>query len=248
MRFQGKTVLVTGATRGIGKATAEGFAKEGANVIVNHLASYQEAALRFAEELSSTYDIKAIAVQADVSDDDAVAAMRQRVEEEFGTLDILVNNAGIVIDKPYLEHTKQDFEKIFATNVYGVLNVSKAFGDILAKSGNGAIVSMSSTSGMYDFWPDNIDYAASKIAIQSITRDLAIQYGPKVRANAVALGWADTDMNKDLPQDMIDEENAKFILGRMAEPREVANVILFLASDDASFVNGTTVVADGGRF
>lgn len=108
-------------------------------------------------------------------------------------------------------------------------------------------MNMSSTSGMYDFWPDNIDYSASKLAIQSITRDLAIQYGPDVRVNAVALGWADTDMNAGLPADVIAEENKKFILGRMARPEEVARTILFLASDDASFVNGTVLVVDGGR-
>lgn len=245
MKFQGKTVLITGASRGIGRATAEEFAKEGANVIVNYLSFPDEEAAVFVQHLAETYGVKAIAIKADVANDDDVERMKQRVLQEFGALDILVNNAGVVIDKPYAEHTKQDFDAIFRTNVYGTLAMSKAFGPILTVGG--AMVNMSSTSGMYDFWPDTIDYAASKAAIQSITKDLAIHYGPKIRVNAVALGWANTDMNKDLPEDVIKEATSKFILGRMAEPREVARTILFLASDDASFVNGTVLVVDGGR-
>ena len=114
-------------------------------------------------------------------------------------------------------------------------------------SGSGAIVNMSSTSGMFDFWPDNIDYAGSKAAIASMTRDLAIKFAPHIRVNAVALGWADTDMNKDLPADVVADANSKFLLGRMALPEEIAKCIAFLASDDASFVNGAVLVADGGR-
>lgn len=249
MRFQGKTILITGAARGIGKATAEEFAKEGADVVVNYVASSSEDITKFARYLMDTYNVKASIIKADISDDAAVEQMKQQVMQEFGKLDILVNNAGIVIDKPYIEHTKDDFEKIFSINVYGTLNVSKVFGEMIASTaGHGAIVNMSSTSGMYDFWPDNIDYAASKLAIQSVTKDLAIQYAPSIRVNTVALGWANTDMNKDLPQDVVEEASKKFILGRMAEPQEVAKAILFLASDDASFVNGTVLVVDGGRY
>lgn len=247
-RFQGKTVLITGGSRGVCRATAEEFAKEGARVVVNYVASPEAQVNEFTAHLTKTYGIKAGAFKADIADDAAVRAMRGYVETEFGALDILINNAAVVIDKPYAEHTRRDFDKIFATNVYGVLNMSKVFGEMIAGTAKGgAIVNMSSTSGMYDFWPDNIDYSASKLAIQSITRDLAIQYGPDVHVNAVALGWADTDMNAGLPADVIAEENKKFILGRMARPEEVARTILFLASDDASFVNGTVLVVDGGR-
>lgn len=242
-RFQGKTALITGASRGIGRATAEEFAKEGANIIINYAASPDTQVSEFAEYLAATHGVKAGVFKADVGNDDAVRQMRRYVETEFGVLDILINNAGVVVDKPYVEHTREDFDRIFATNVYGTLNVSKVFGDMITR----AIVNISSTSGMYDFWPDNIDYAASKAAIQSITRDLAIQYGPNIRVNAVALGWADTDMNADLPDDVIADASKKFILGRMAHPEEVARTILFLASDDASFVNGAVLVVDGGR-
>lgn len=248
MILNDKVVLVTGGSRGIGKATSEEFAKAGANVVVNYLSSKDEAE-QLVAELQEQYNIRAVAIKADVSREQDVVAMRDAITTAFGKVDIVVNNAGIVIDKPYDEHSMADFERIFKTNVLGTMNVSKVLGKMIQQtSGSGAIINMSSTSGMYDFWPDNIDYAASKAAIRSITRDLAIQFGPNIRVNAIALGWADTDMNKNLPQEIIDEENAKFILGRMAEPYEVAKPIVFLASDDASFINGATLVVDGGRW
>ena len=246
MRFKGKVALITGGSRGIGRATAIEFAKEGANIVVNYLNS-DILAEELVKKLTNEYGVKAIAVKADIASDDGVQSMYDQVMAEFGSIDILVNNAGIVVDTPYTEHTKADFTKLFETNVYCTLNISKLFGETLRES-KGSIISISSTSGMYDFWPDNIDYAATKAAIQSVTKDLAIHYAPDVRVNAIAVGWADTDMNKDLPVETLEELKKKFLMGRMAEPVEIARVILFLASQDASFVNGTTLVVDGGRY
>lgn len=246
MRFKDKVVLITGGSRGIGRATAIEFAKEGANIVVNYLNS-DILAEELVKKLTNEYGVKAIAVKADVASDDDGQYMHDQIMAEFGGIDILINNAGVVVDTPYAEHTKADFTKLFETNVYGTLNISKLFGETIRES-KGSIINISSTSGMYDFWPDNIDYAATKAAIQSVTKDLAIHYAPDVRVNAIAVGWADTDMNKDLPVETLDELKKKFLMGRMAEPVEIARVILFLASQDASFVNGTTLVVDGGRY
>lgn len=246
MRFKDKVVLITGGSRGIGRATAIEFAKEGANIVVNYLNS-DILAEELVKKLTNEYGVKAIAVKADVASDDDGQYMHDQIMAEFGGIDILINNAGIVVDTPYAEHTKADFTKLFETNVYGTLNISKLFGETIRES-KGSIINISSTSGMYDFWPDNIDYAATKAAIQSVTKDLAIHYAPDVRVNAIAVGWADTDMNKDLPVETLEELKKKFLMGRMAEPVEIARVILFLASQDASFVNGTTLVVDGGRY
>jgi 3-oxoacyl-[acyl-carrier protein] reductase len=248
MKFQDKVALVTGASRGIGRATAEEFAKNGANVVINYQNS-KENAEKLAVELQQKYNVKAIAVQADISNEADVIKMRDKIKNEFGKLNILVNNAGIVVDKEFSEHTQADFEKLFMTNVYGVFFASKVFGEMIKSTvGTGAIVNISSTSGLLDFWPDNIDYAATKAAVASMTHDLAIQFAPDIRVNAVAPGWADTDMNKDLPSDFVEEENKKYLLGRMGKPEELAKPIVFLASDDASFVNGTLLVVDGGRY
>lgn len=246
MRFKDKVVLITGGSRGIGRATAIEFAKEGANIVVNYLNS-DILAEELVKKLTNEYGVKAIAVKPDVASDDDGQYMHDQIMAEFGGIDILINNAGIVVDTPYAEHTKADFTKLFETNVYGTLNISKLFGETIRES-KGSIINISSTSGMYDFWPDNIDYAATKAAIQSVTKDLAIHYAPDVRVNAIAVGWADTDMNKDLPVETLEELKKKFLMGRMAEPVEIARVILFLASQDASFVNGTTLVVDGGRY
>jgi len=246
MRFKDKVVLITGGSRGIGRATAIEFAKEGANIVVNYLNS-DILAEELVKKLTNEYGVKAIAVKADVASDDDGQYMHDQIMAEFGGIDILINNAGVVVDTPYAEHTKADFTKLFETNVYGTLNISKLFGETIRES-KGSIINISSTSGMYDFWPDNIDYAATKAAIQSVTKDLAIHYAPDVRVNAIAVGWADTDMNKDLPVETLEELKKKFLMGRMAEPVEIARVILFLASQDASFVNGTTLVVDGGRY
>jgi NAD(P)-dependent dehydrogenase (short-subunit alcohol dehydrogenase family) len=248
MRFKGKVALVTGASRGTGRATAEEFAKDGANVIINYQNS-KEVADKLAADLTQKYNIKAVAIQADISDEDAVIKMRDQIKNEFGKLDILVNNAGIAIDKDFAEHTRADFDKLFTANVYGTFFVSKIFGEMIKDTtGTGAIVNVSSTSGILDFWPDNIDYAATKAAVVSMTRDLAIQFTPHIRVNSVAPGWIDTDMNKDLPAEIIEETKTKYLSGRMAKPSEIAKPIVFLASDDASFINGTVLIVDGGRF
>lgn len=249
MRFDEKTVLITGATRGIGRATAEEFAKNGANVIVNYCNTSKEVAEQFSEELSDSYGIKAISCKADVSSDEAVLAMRKMIESEFSTLDIIVNNAGVIIDKDFSQHTRDDFDLIYRTNVYGTYLVSKLFSKMIIETATkGAIVNVSSTSGMLDFCPDNIDYSGSKSAINSMTRDLAIKFAPNIRVNTVALGWVDTDMNKDLPSNVVEKAMADFLLGRFAQPEEIAKCIAFLASDEASFVNGAVLVVDGGRF
>ncbi|MDR1300405.1 MAG: glucose 1-dehydrogenase [Candidatus Nomurabacteria bacterium] len=248
MKFQDKVALVTGASRGIGRATAEEFAKNGANVVINYQNS-KEVAEKFAAELQQKYGVQAVAIQADISSENDVMKMRDEIMDTFGKLNMLVNNAGVVVDKDFSEHTKEDFQKLFMTNVYGTFFVSKVFGEMIKNTvGTGAIVNISSTSGLLDFWPDNIDYAATKAAVASMTHDLAIQFAPDIRVNAVAPGWADTDMNKDLPEDFVNKENEKYLLRRMGKPEELARPIVFLASDDASFVNSALLVVDGGRY
>ncbi|MCL2038007.1 SDR family oxidoreductase [Candidatus Saccharibacteria bacterium] len=185
-----------------------------------------------------------LAVQADVSNEKDVTKMCDIMREKFGQLDILINNAGIVIDKDFADRTVDDWRKTFETNVFAMFNVNKVFRELM--TGNSAIVNVSSASGLTAFDTTSVDYDSSKAAINALTINLAKEFAP-IRVNAVAPGWVDTDMNKDLPEDYLIEQKENILLKRCAQPEEIAKVVAFLASDDASFVNGTIVLVDGGR-
>ena len=237
-----KVVLVTGSSRGIGKATIIEFAKRGYNVVINYLKSDDEAKV-LKEEIESNYKIKALVVKADVSNKNEVKNMIEQIINEFGHIDVLVNNAGIVYDRSVEEITIDEFKRTLEVNVIGAFITSREVSRYMKK---GTIVNVSSTNGTKTISPECLDYNISKVGLQSLTRDLAFQLKPNIRVNAVAIGWADTDMNKDLPQDYIDDETSKIYLERFANPSEIAKTIYFLASDESSYINGEIVTIDGG--
>lgn len=238
-----KVVLVTGAARGIGKATVIRFAKAGYNVVINYRSS-SAVADQLAQEVSEQYHVEAISVQADISDESAVKQMIAQVVERFSKIDVLVNNAGIAYDREIDKITVAEFMEVLATNAMGAFLVAREVARHMPKGG--AIVNVSSTNGTKTISPECLDYNISKVGLQSLTRDLAFQYRPNIRVNAVAIGWADTDLNKDLPPEYIKSENDRIYLGRFARPEEIANAIFFLASDEASYVNGEILTIDGG--
>jgi len=184
---------------------------------------------------------------ADISDEVQVKAAVDSVVAEFGRIDILINNAGIVFDKEFDDRTVEDWRRILDVNLIGTFLMSKYVGEVMMKNKYGKIVNVSSTSGLNDFTPFMVDYSASKAGMISLTKILAKQFAPYVNVNAIAPGWVDTDMNKDLPADYIASEMEKLCVKRMAAPSEIAKIIKFLASDDASYVNGDVIIADGGR-
>jgi len=233
--MENKIVLITGGSRGIGLATAKEFAGLGAKVIILH------------KDESVTAGGFAKQIIADVSDETMVKNAVDSVTREFGRIDILVNNAGIVFDKEWDERTALDWRRTLDVNLIGTWLVSKYVGEIMMKHKSGKIVNLSSTSGLNDFSPYAADYNASKAGVISLTKSLAIQFAPYVNVNAVAPGWVDTDMNKDLSADYMAKEMEKLCLKRIAKSEEIANIIRFLASDDASYINGEIIVADGGR-
>ena len=238
-----KVALVTGSSRGIGKATIIEFASKGYDVVINYLNS-ESKANELKQYVEEKYTISALAIKADVSDEEQVKRMIKQIINEFGRVDVVVNNAGIVFDRCFDDINVEEFRRTIDVNVIGAFIISKECAKYMYSGG--AIINVSSTSGTKVMSPDCLDYNISKIALQSLTRDLAMQYKPNIRVNAVAIGWADTDINKDLPSDYIEEEKAKIYLNRFANPIEVAKVINFLASDDASYINGETVTVDGG--
>lgn len=243
MRFKDKVVLVTGSSRGIGRATALLFAKEGAKVIVNYHSSEKEAN-EVLTEIKTISD--AIAIKCDVSDEQQVRSMMATAVKKFGKIDILVNNAGIVYDIPLFEKTLEQWKRTLDVNLIGVFLCSKYASEYMLKKGSGSIINISSTNGIYSQGPESADYDASKAAVISLTKSMAEELAPKIRVNSIAPGWVDTDMNKNLPKDYVKKEKEKIFVRRFGNPEEIARVVLFLASDDASFVNGGIMVVDGG--
>ncbi len=240
-----KVVIVTGSQRGIGRATIIEFASRGYDVVIDYIEE-EERALSLKELVEKEYGVRALAIKADVREENDVDKMVKKVIDEFGRIDVLVNNAGIAIDKEFADRTISDFRDTINTNLIGPYIVAKRVGEEMLKNKSGKIVNISSTNGINAFFPTSLDYDASKAGLINLTHNLALQFAPYINVNAIAPGWVNTEMNKDLPQDLIDDETSKIYLGRFAEPEEIAKVIAFLASDDARYINSEIIKVDGG--
>ncbi len=244
MNFKDKVVLVTGSSRGIGKACALAFAKNGAKVVVNYLNS-KEKALSAVEEIDKM-NSNAVAVKCDVSKEDEVKNMIGKTIERFGKLDVLVNNAGIVYDIPFFEKTVEQWKRSLDINLIGQFLCSKYAAPHLKKV-KGKIVNISSSNAFNSFSPESADYDATKAGVVLLTKNLAKELAPDVLVNTVAPGWVDTDMNTGLPEDYVKEELEKIYIKRWAKPEEIANAVLFFASDEASYLTGSVLIIDGGH-
>ena len=245
MKLKNKIALITGSSKGIGKATAMLFAKEGAKIVVNYLTTEEKNAFSIVDEIKKIGS-DAIAIKCDVSKEDEVKKMIEQTISKFGKIDILVNNAGIVFDVPFFERTVEQWKKTLDVNLLGTFLCSKYVSEQMLKMDGGKIVNISSTNGINSFSPEAMDYDASKAGIIILTRNLAKELAPKIQVNSIAPGWVDTEMNKDLPEDFVKEESGKIYLKRFAKPEEIAKTILFLASDDASYITGSILKVDGG--
>ena len=243
MNFKGKVVLVTGSSRGIGRSIAVKFAKEGASVVINYRSNENEA--KAITEIISSYS-DCMCIQADVSKEKDVKRMIDTIIERYGHLDILVNNAGIAIDNDFKDRHVKDWQETLNTNLIGVFLTSKYAGKYMLQNQYGKIINISSTNGIDTIYPYSIDYDASKAGLINMTKNLAIEYAPFINVNAVAPGWVDTGMNDDLSKSYLDSEKEKILLKRFADAEEIADVVLFLASDKARYIDGETIRVDGG--
>lgn len=242
-RFEGKVVIVTGASSGIGEATAKRFSSEGADVVI---AARRADKL---EALAKTMDAgnRTLVQVTDVRDESAVRAMINAALLHYGRLDVLVNNAGVALTGPAGETTDETWRAVLSTNLDGSFLCARAALPALLAS-KGCIVNTASVSGLGGDWAMSA-YNASKGAVVNLTRSMAMDYGRQgVRVNAVCPGLTMTEMTADMKDD--EAAMAKFCeripMGRAAQPSEIAAVIAFLASDDASFVNGALLPVDGG--
>lgn len=240
-----KTVLITGASRGIGKATAIEFAKHNYNVVINYVSSDIEAS-KLKSYLVENYDVDVMLCKSDVSCEEDVKKMVSDIITHFGCIDVLVNNAGIAIDTTFEDKTIENFKKTLDVNLIGPFIVSREVGKYMIKQKKGSIVNVSSTNGLETYYEYSLDYDASKAALINLTHNLSEYFAPYIRVNAVAPGWVNTEMNKELDEDYVKEECEKIYLRRFAKPEEIAKAIYFLASDDASYINNEVLRVDGG--
>ncbi|EJU9537139.1 SDR family oxidoreductase [Vibrio alginolyticus] len=238
--LKNKVALVTGSANGIGLAIAKRLYEEGANVA---LADWNEEQLANAVEGFDKQRVSAHSI--DVSEPEKVAALISDVVTRFGKLDILVNNAGVHVPGSVIEGSVKDWKKISGVNIDGVVYCAKFALPELLKT-KGCMVNTASVSGLGGDWGAAF-YCASKGAVVNLTRAMALDHGAEgVRINAVCPSLVKTNMTNGWPQDIRDKFNERIALGRAAEPEEIASVVTFLASDDASFINGVNLPVDGG--
>lgn len=242
MQFKGKTAVITGSSRGLGKAIAEKLGKLGANVV---LTGTSDTVLKTASELEEM-GIKVAAVVGDVRNADDVKAMMSKAVESFGGVDILVNNAGITKDKPMAMMSEDDWDTVLDINLKGCFLCTKAAAKLMIKKRYGRIINVSSVAGAYGN-PGQANYSASKGGMLGLTKTAAKELAPRgITCNAVTPGLIESDMTEILPEDLKRKYLEKIALGRFGTPEDVANVVAFLASDEAGYVTGQVIDIDGG--
>jgi 3-oxoacyl-[acyl-carrier protein] reductase len=242
--LSGKTAVVTGASRGIGRAIAEKLAANGANVVL--VATRQEVIAGVAAEIAAKYGVKAKGLACDVSNFDAVQDLLKTSIAEFGQIDILVNNAGITKDSLLMRMKEADWDSVIDINLKSVFNGAKAVARHMIKNKSGRIINMSSINGIVA-QPGQANYAASKAGVIGITKSLAKELAAKkITVNAVAPGFIQTDMTDDLSEAQKDAVKAQIPAGVLGEVDDIANAVLFLASPGAKYITGQVLSVDGG--
>jgi len=237
----GKVALVSGASRGIGRATARALAAAGAAVAVNYHSGRDEARA-LAEELGNG----AVAVEGDVSDPGQVRSMVAQAREALGPVSILVNNAGITRDGLAIRMSDEDFDAVLATSLRGAFLLSREVAREMMKARDGAIINMSSVIGRRGN-PGQANYAAAKAGLIGLTKSLARELGSRgIRVNAVAPGYVVTGMTSGLPREAREKILENTPLGRLAQPEEIAGVVAFLATPAAAYITGAVIPVDGG--
>lgn len=244
MHLTGKTAIVTGGSRGIGRAVALALAEAGASVAIIYAGNTKAA-----EETKQAVEekgVQAMAIQCDVSDEKAVADMVKAVKKEWGRVDILVNNAGITRDGLLMIMKEEDWQAVLNTNLNGAFHCTKAVSRLMMKQRSGSIINITSVVGETGN-AGQANYAAAKAGLIGFTKSVAKELASRnIRCNAVAPGCIATDMTSVLGEEAVDAMVKTIPMGRVAQPEEVAKAVLFLASDDASYITGQTLNVDGG--
>lgn len=239
-----KTVLITGSSSGIGKEIARVLAKD-YDVILHYNNGYESAKL-LKEEFDKKYNRDYLMVKCDLSKEVEIDNMLNTIYKRYNSIDILINNAGIAIDTLFEDKTKDNFMKTLDINLIAPFLLCKKIGPKMKENKYGVIINISSTNGIDTSYIESLDYDASKAGLISLSKNLANYFAPYVRVNTICPGWVNTEMNKELDKDFIKNEEDKILLGRFANPEEIANLVEFLISDKASYINNSIIRIDGG--
>ncbi|KAB2337470.1 3-oxoacyl-[acyl-carrier-protein] reductase [Cytobacillus depressus] len=244
MKLEGKIALVTGASRGIGREIALELARQGADIAVNYSGS-EERANQVVAEIKEM-GRNAIAIKCDVSNSESVANMVKETVDSFGKLDILVNNAGITRDNLLMRMKEDEWDDVMNINLKGVFLCTKAVTRQMMKQRNGRIINISSIVGVSGN-PGQANYVAAKAGVIGLTKTSAKELSTRgITVNAVAPGFITTDMTEKLPEDVKEQMLKQIPLARFGEPADIANVVVFLASEDSRYMTGQTLHVDGG--
>jgi len=243
--MKNKVAIVTGARRGLGEAICYQLARDGYDIVVNDMVG-KEQVDKVEKHIEENYSTSAIGIMADVSKEEEVLKLLEIVKNRFNHIDVLINNAAIVEDMEIKERSTALFNETIRNNVTSTYLMSKYIGREMFEKKSGKIINISSTNGINAFFPTSIDYDASKAAVISLTHNFALEYAPYVFVNSIAPGWINTEMNKQLPKDLIKEETDKIYLKRFAEVEEIASFVSFMVSDACSYLNGEIIKLDGG--
>jgi 3-oxoacyl-[acyl-carrier protein] reductase len=242
--LKGKVAVITGSARGIGRSVAEKLAQAGASIVITDILT--EIGEKTAEEISKKYGVETIFVPGNVVSMESMVELASKTLEKFGKIDILVNNAGITRDTLFMRMKEEDFDLVLNINLKGTYNCTQAFFKSMIKKRSGSIINMASVVGIMGN-AGQVNYSASKAGMIGMTKSLAREVGKRnIRVNAVAPGYIQSEMT-DILSEEVKEEFAKNIpMGAMGTPEDIANTVLFLASDLSSYITGQTISVNGG--
>lgn len=240
-----KIVLITGSSSGIGTSVAELLSKD--YEVILHYNKGKDRVNKLKEKITKETNSIPLAVQCDLSKEEEIDKMLEEIYQKYPRIDILINNAGIAIDTTFEDKTKENYKKILDINLIAPFLLSRKIGPKMKDNKYGVIINISSTNALDTPYIESIDYDSSKAGLISVSSNLANYLSPYVRVNTVCPGWIDTKMNQNLDNDFKEKEEEKILLKRFGKPEEVAELISFLISDKASYINNSIIRIDGGK-
>ncbi len=240
-----KVALVTGSSSGIGREIASKLASD-YEVILHYNSNYNEA-FKLKNDIDNKYNRDTLLVKGDLSNEEDINNIINVIYDRYDKIDVLINNAGIAIDTMFEDKNKDDFMKILEVNLIAPFLLCKKIGLKMKENKEGVIINISSTNGIDTPYVESLDYDASKAGLISLSNNIANYLAPYVRVNTICPGWINTNMNNNLDDDFITSEKNKILLGRFGEAYEVANLVYFLISDEAKYINNSIIRIDGGK-